>query len=520
MEKATELLTAAEMRAIERAAIETGTVSGLTLMERAGEGVVAAIRDTWPALAGPSRAVVFCGPGNNGGDGFVIARLLKQRGFEVDAYLLGYPEKLPADARRNCERWREMGDILPWPSRLEGRADLYIDALFGAGLSRALDAEVLGPLRQMSGGKLVAVDAPSGLCMDSGRPLGEAVKADLTVTFHAPRPGHYLAEGPAHCGKVICKPIGLKGSGPGRTVRLEGPVAPVLKSSEGHKYSHGHALVLTGGAGKTGAARMAARGALRIGAGLVTLGVPGSAQLEVAAQSTAVMLTRIEDADGLERVLEDDRIRALCLGPGLGAERALALVPAALRAEPQRGVVLDADALTAFADDPSALFSAIQEGCILTPHGGEFARLFPDIARKLREEATDGPAFSKIDAVREAAERAGCVVLLKGHDTVVAAPDGRCLVNAACYERAAPWLATAGAGDVLAGFATGLLARGINALEAASTATWLHVEAALEFGPGLIAEDLPETLPALLRRQAAGRRSAGRGSEESSSPPQ
>jgi ADP-dependent NAD(P)H-hydrate dehydratase / NAD(P)H-hydrate epimerase len=257
--------------------------------------------------------------------------------------------------------------------------------------------------------------------------------------------------------------------------------------------------VLSGGPGRTGAARLAARAALRIGAGLVTIAVPPGAQQEVACQITAIMLTRVADAEALGVVLEDKRYSALCLGPGLGVgERTRSLVSEALSAG--RSVVLDADALTSFADDPMSLFEQVRGAdVVLTPHGGEFARLFPDLAEQLKAVAETGPAVSKIDVVRTAAARAGCTVLLKGADTVIAAPDGRVRVHAACRERAAPWLATAGAGDVLAGFVTGLMARGLEPLEAASHATWLHVECARAFGPGLIAEDLPEALPGVLK---------------------
>ena len=266
----------------------------------------------------------------------------------------------------------------------------------------------------------------------------------------------------------------------------------------GHKYSHGHAVILAGSSPKGGAARLAARGALRIGAGLVTVAAPPDAVPDHAAQLTAIMLRSVADADALARVLEDDRLNALCLGPGLGVgsdTRALVKVALGVR----RGCVLDADALTSFADDPNALFAILHEGCVLTPHAGEFARLFPDIAERLAAPATTGPAYSKVDATREAAARAGCTVLFKGPDTVIADPSGRCRINSAHYDRAAPWLATAGSGDVLAGFITGLLARGFEPLEAASTAAWLHVEAARSFGPGLIAEDLPEELPKVFR---------------------
>ncbi len=269
------------------------------------------------------------------------------------------------------------------------------------------------------------------------------------------------------------------------------------KTAESHKYTHGHALILSGPSGLTGAARLAARGALRVGAGLVTLGVPAEAQQEVASQITSIMLRQIGEVQAFAEVVKDERLSVLCLGPALGLDRARELVPVALGAS--RAVVLDADALTAFAIAPVMLFEMLHQRCVLTPHGGEFARLFPDIAAKLNTPATKGPAYSKVDATRDAAKRAGCVVLFKGSDTVIAAPDGRCSINSAAYEREAPWLATAGSGDVLAGFITGLLARGFDPMQAAETGAWLHVECALKFGPGLIAEDLPEQLPAVFR---------------------
>lgn len=266
------------------------------------------------------------------------------------------------------------------------------------------------------------------------------------------------------------------------------------KSREAHKYNHGHALILTGGAGRTGAARLAGRGALRMGAGLVTLGVPGAAQFEVAAQITAIMLRRVDDGAALAEALTDPRINALCLGPGLGLEvRATGLVAAALDASGARGVVLDADALTILGGQP-CLMARLHPACVLTPHGGEFARLFPDIAARLKHDAGE----PKLEAVRAAAARAGCVVLLKGADTVIAAPDGRAAIHHARQDHAAPWLATAGSGDVLAGFIAGLLARGLDPMMAAETGVWLHAACARRFGPGLIAEDLPDCLPGVL----------------------
>ena len=558
----TELLTAAQMRVLERAAIESGEVTGLELMERAGRGVVEAVFEEWPELRATShRAVVLCGPGNNGGDGFVVARLLKDWGWEVEVFLYGDADKLPPDARVNYERWRGMGEVraLETPPDFAG-VDLLVDALFGTGLTRALAPEcakiatalinaIRGTLRVCS------VDIPSGICSDSGslletdQPTLPFIYADLTVTFQSLKLGHLLCMGPVASRKVVICDIGIgrwlsafwtrEGLSP-VVARLAGASRSELsKRSDSHKYTHGHVVILSGPSGHGGAARLSARGALRIGAGLVTVGCPPDALPENAARLDAVMLRPVQDADALARVLEDRRINVLCLGPGLGTgEREAGLVAAALGLDPVpgltrdldqigaqggqggpgsspgrapgsspgwalgsgpgRGLVLDADALTILSQSPD-LFAALHDRCVLTPHGGEFARLFPDIAGKLAAPATTGPAYSKVDACREAAARAGCVVLFKGPDTVIADPSGRCAINSAHYDRAAPWLATAGSGDVLAGFIAGLLARGFSPFDAACTAAWLHVEAARSFGPGLIAEDLPEELPKVFR---------------------
>ena len=512
----TEVLTAAQMRAIEAAAIESGAVNGLELMERAGRGVVEAVFEEWPHLAqAPHHAVVLCGPGNNGGDGFVIARLLKDWGWGVEVFLYGDAEKLPPDARVNYERWTERGDVgaVRDAPRYAHQADLFVDALFGTGLGRALDGDVLGWVADHvsdpdAAAKTVAVDIPSGLCSDSGRELKagtETVLAGLTVSFHAFKLGHVLGLGPVKCGKSVVKSIGIEGGprpeGLDDLVRLVGAPGHDLDKHSAHKFAHGHALILSGGPGHTGAARLAARGALRIGAGLVTLGVPPAAQQEAAAQLTAIMLRRIGEAPALGTVLEDERINALCLGPALGlGDEKPALIAEALKSG--RPMVVDADALTLIAADPT-LFALFHEKCVLTPHAGEFARLFPDIASKLKEPASKGPAYSKVDATRDAAARTGCTVLFKGPDTVIASPDGRYALNSSAYNRAAPWLATAGAGDVLAGFITGLLARGFTPQQAAETGAWLHTECALGFGPGLIAEDLSEALPEVLRKLLA-----------------
>nr|WP_255618416.1 NAD(P)H-hydrate dehydratase [Roseibaca sp. Y0-43] len=507
-------MTSAQMRAIEGAVIDSGAVTGLALMERAGQSVLDAIFGQWPDMARqPGLALVLCGPGNNGGDGFVIARLLAGQGWRVRVALLGDPSRLSPDAQINHDRWVQGGGVVQaWAEAVaQGKAGsrdvtLLIDALFGTGLTRPLGvlhddlSRLLAP-DMAPRPKIIAVDVPSGLCADSGRVLGPmapfALRADLTVSFHRMKLGHVLADGPELCGKVVVADIGLSsGQVPGIVQAVTRPEGARLDKHMGHKFNHGHALVLSGGAGRTGAARLAARGALRMGAGLVTLGVPGAALFEVAAQITALMLTRIDTAESLAQVLQDTRINALCLGPGLGVEaEQTALIEVALDA--RRPTVLDADALTCLAQTPE-LFAKLHDTCVLTPHMGEFARLFPDIAAKLSAPPLHGPAYSKVDATRAAAARVGCVVLLKGPDTVIAAPDGQCRIHAAAYDRAAPWLATAGAGDALAGFIIGLLARGQTPLEAACTAAWLHVDCARAFGPGLIAEDLPEVLPRVL----------------------
>jgi len=521
----TEILTSAQMRAIERAAIDSGAVTGAALMERAGALVVAAILARLP---GPGRALVLCGPGNNGGDGYVVARLLHDRGWPVEVLAWGDPAALPPDARAMHDAWAALGLVGTLDSLGDGGPDggsdggpdggsyggpeLIVDALFGTGLSRPLPdrvARVLTGIDAWTERKrvfplVVGIDVPSGLNADTGQALGRVLPAGLTVTFHAPKLGHYLGQGPALCGELVVADIGLPPRprfrhAPPDIVRNARPEACLLRKRQGHKYDHGHALVLAGGVGRGGAGRLAARAALRVGAGVVTLACPPAALIENAARLDAVMLAPLRDGAGLAGLLADPRVRALCLGPGLGlGAREAGLVASALSTpDPapasvlrRRAVVLDADALTLLARDPD-LVGALHPDCILTPHAGEFARLVPDLAA--REE------LSAVDRARAAADRLGCTVLLKGAATVIATPGGACALSSAAYDRAVPWLATAGAGDVLAGLIAGLAARGLHGLDAASQGAALHVEAALAVGAGLIAEDLPEALPGVLR---------------------
>ena len=493
-----ELLTVAETRLADAAAIAAGT-SGSALMRRAA----AAVAERAAALAGEgararSRVLVLCGPGNNGGDGFVAAGHLAARGLDVTVALLGDRAALNGDAAEAAAG--SPGSIIEAGTAEPERADLVVDALFGAGLSRPLAGAALDLVRRVnaSGRAVLAVDVPSGLDGDTGGVRGEAVRATETVTFARRKPGHLLLPGRILCGPVHVADIGLDaavaGLGP-RTFANEPPLWRRLfpvPDEAGHKYGRGHALVLSGPATRTGAARLAARAALRIGAGLVTVAAPPDALPECAAQLTAIMLRPRADVAALDTLLTDARYNALVAGPGLGAE-AEALTGAALAAG--RAIVLDADALTAFAGRARALGERVRDSgsrAVLTPHAGEFGRLFEGEAAVLEPE-------SKVERARQAAGLTGAVVVLKGADTVVAAPDGRAAINA----HASPYLGTAGTGDVLAGLIGGLLAQGMPPFEAACAAVWLHGDAGRDVGPGLIAEDLPERLPSALRRLLA-----------------
>jgi ADP-dependent NAD(P)H-hydrate dehydratase / NAD(P)H-hydrate epimerase len=396
---------------------------------------------------------------------------------------------------------RFSGSIEPASPAGLGGAAIVVDALFGAGLDRDVSGLPRAMIEAMNAGgaPVIAVDLPSGINGSSGAELGIAVKAAESVTFFRRKPGHVLLPGRLHCGRVEVVDIGI----PTRVLEHVRPQTfanvPALWRAlfpvpriDGHKYARGHAVVVSGGMARTGAARLAARAALRAGAGLVTLASPPDALLVNAAASVAVMVRAVGGAGELSEFLSDHRLNAVALGPGGGVGQKMRELVAAALAGP-RAVVLDADALTSFADDPRPLFAEIGSRggwpTVLTPHSGEFARLFgkePDIL--------DQP--SKLARARAAAARSGAIVLLKGPDTVVAAPDGR----ASIAENAPPWLASAGAGDVLAGMVAGLLAQGMPAFEAVSAAVWLHGEAGAVVGPGLIAEDLSEALPQVYRR--------------------
>ena len=479
------LLSPREMGEADRLTIAGGT-PGITLMENAGRAVADAVTRRWPRRP----VLVLCGPGNNGGDGFVVARILAERGWPVRLALLGERAALKGDAAAAAQSWSGPVEAFGPPS-VDGVA-LVVDALFGAGLARPIDGIAGDTIATVEAQRIpvVAVDVPSGVDGGSGAVRGMAPRAALTVTFFRRKPGHLLLPGRASCGETLVAPIGIP------TAVLD-QVAPKVAANhpdwwqaafpwpgpDSHKYTRGHALVV-GGAVMIGAARLAARAAMRLGAGLVTVAAPEAALPIYATALTGIIVQPVAEIEAFRGLLADKRRNAALIGPGAGLgpetrDKVLAILAA------KKQAVLDADALTVFADDPPALFRAIRAAevpiPVLTPHEGEFTRLFD-------------PAGSKLDRAREAARLSGAVILLKGNDTVVAAPDGRAAIN----ERAPPELATAGSGDVLAGMVVGLLAQGTPAFDAAAAAVWLHADAARRVGPGLIAEDLLDVMPAAL----------------------
>jgi hydroxyethylthiazole kinase-like uncharacterized protein yjeF len=488
-----EVLTTAEMERADRLAIAAGT-PGFALMLSAGQAVAEAAMD----LFGSGPILVVAGPGNNGGDGFVAAAELAARGREVSVILLCERDSLQGDAASAARGWKY--PVLPFNPQAIGKPALIIDALFGAGLDRPVNGEPFAMIEAINanGAPVLAVDLPSGINGTGASVMGIAVRATETVTFFRRKPAHLLLPGRIYCGRVRVADIGIDAKVLAEIQpktfentpsfwRQSFPVPQI----DGHKYDRGHAVVVSGGLAATGAARLSARGALRAGAGLVTMASPRDALAVNATALMAVMVRAVDTAVEFGEMLGDRRFSACVIGPGAGVgARTRDFVLTALSAK--RSLVLDADALTSFAEAPEQLFQAIKEShdpqVVLTPHEGEFPRLFSDISNK-------HPFRSKLERVRAAAERAGAVVLLKGPDTVVAAPDGRATIAA----NAPPWLATAGAGDVLSGMISGLLSQGAPAFEAASIGVWMHGEAAREAGPGLIAEDLPETLPAVMR---------------------
>ena len=498
-----ELLSTTEMAWADQLSIKAGTRS-LVLMERAGRAVAEVAAGM---VARGSRIAVVCGPGNNGGDGFVAARLLAGRGYPVTVFLYGNQEALNGDAASVAAMWD--GAVLSHGLFNASEVDLLIDGLFGAGLSRPIEGEAAGLVVAMnqSGKPILSIDVPSGVDGNTGQILGCAVKARKTVTFFRLKPGHIL-----YPGRKLCRTIELADIGIERDVlKIIQPLAhlntPALwrdillvPDEEGHKFIRGHLIVLSGGVESTGAARLAAHAAARVGAGLVTVASPSDALLVNAAALTDIMVRGSDGAAGLGRLLEDQRRNAVILGPGNGVGEALREC-VALTLAARRALVLDADALTSFSGDADALKVMLgpwhAEKVVATPHDGEFSRLF--------SAQTDILAIpDRLGRARAAARFLGIVVVLKGPDCVIAAPDGRAAIN----QNGTPWLATAGSGDVLSGTIGGLLAQGASAFEAAAAGVWLHAEAGRAVGPGLLAHDLPQALRGVIAQLIAPRGAA------------
>ncbi len=486
-----ELLTPEQMNKADQLTI-TGGITGIELMEAAGRSISTVLRQKFQDAR---RVLIVCGCGNNGGDGFVIARLLAKSRLNVDLFIAGNKDKIHGDAALALNR---VGPEVIFVKATSAKPyDLIVDALFGAGLDR----DIKGDLAEMveaineSSTPILAVDLPSGIDGATGAILGRAFRADVTVTFFRKKPGHILYPGRGHCGELIVTQIGIRPAvlkHIGTTSRLNRPKLwrdhyPVLKS-DGHKFDRGHTLVVSGEWPLSGAARLSAGAALRTGSGLVTIASSKDVLTANAASLSAIMLCEANDKDALLKVLEDQRINCIAIGPGMQPDsttrgKVLAVLST------NRHTVLDAGALSAFNDHQDELFNAINansQSVVLTPHAGEFSRLFPD----------QHNVQSKITRTQTAANRSGAVIINKGPDTVIAAPDERNSIT----DNAPPWLATAGSGDVLTGIVAGLLAQNMAGYEAANAAVWLHGDAANRMGAPMISSDLDEGI----RRTIAG----------------
>ncbi|CDX18691.1 Carbohydrate kinase, YjeF-like protein [Mesorhizobium plurifarium] len=494
-----ELLSPAEMAEADRLTIAAGQFDGYRLMQRAGEAVAAAVLERYPAA---KNVHVLCGPGNNGGDGYVVARLLAEAGVDVALWTSGKPRagSDAALAAADCALERR-----PLSAFTAQAGSLVVDAIYGAGLSKPVSGDAKGAVDIVTGMNLpvVAVDLPSGVSGESGEVLGSAFRAVLTVTFARKKPGHLLLPGRERCGEVVLADIGIRDEiidtvAPRAFENLPGLWIATFPAPavDAHKYKRGHTSVFSGGPSATGAARLSALAAARSGAGAVTVLSPANAMQVNAAHLTSIMLRKVDAVEDVHDLIGDRRPSAFILGPGFGiGDKARDFTLAVLAKNRQdggvEGLVLDADGITSFRNVAATLFEAAGRpdapALIMTPHEGEFGRLFADIAADA--------ALSKLAKAREAARRANAVIVYKGADSVIAAPDGRAAING----NGAPWLATAGSGDVLAGIVAGLLAQGMPAFEAACAGVWIHAEAGSRFGPGLIAEDLPLAIVPVLR---------------------
>jgi hydroxyethylthiazole kinase-like uncharacterized protein yjeF len=499
------LLDAPQMRAVDRWAIEQRGIPSLDLMERAGQGVARAVEELVPD--GP--VVVVCGKGNNGGDGFVIARLLREAARDVAVVCLAASEELSPDARANLERLLgapplELSD--GGASEAIAQASVVVDALLGTGFSGVAHGAVAEAIEAIDAapGLVVSVDVPSGVDASTGVVAGPAIKAARTATFHAAKPGLWIYPGKGHAGEVDVIDIGIPRGAPGAsdTGLIRDDVLDTLPSREAGstKFSSGHVVVVGGSRGLMGAPAMASLAALRAGAGYVTACVPTSLRQIVDVQLLEVMTLGLADEDGALTpmalsAVKDSLARAGCLalGPGLGRGPQSVRFARELAREASLALVLDADGLNAHAGSLAEL--AVREApTVLTPHAGELARLLGIDSKQVQSE--------RLAHARQAAEQAGAIVVLKGDDTLVVEPAGRVAVS----RGDSPALATAGTGDVLTGTIAALLAQGMEPFVAAAAGVQLHAQAGREAArrqgaaEGVIAGDVIAALPAARRR--------------------
>lgn len=480
-----EILTAAEMKNAEAAALEQG-ISGIQLMTAAGGGAAQEITRTFK----PCPVLVLCGPGNNGGDGFIVAQQLKKAGWTVRVACMVKRTALKSDAAAAAQKWG--GDIESLNSNLSvHQTGLIVDAVFGTGFDRALEPELVILFDKIRARKIpvVAIDIPSGINATTGAIDPGTLKATLTITFCRKKTGHVLLPGRNFCGAVTVADIGITEAMITmlNITCFENNPALWLKNfplpdTESHKYTRGHAVVY-GGEKRTGAACLAAAAAQKIGAGLVTIASPAKAWPVYSSYRASIMVDECNNIDDFKTILRDQRKNTVLLGPGAGADDKLRQAVEAVLSFNKSGV-LDADVFSAYQNNPKDLFAKLSPKYVLTPHEGEFEKLFG---------AIEG---SKPERVLKASKVANAIVLLKGADTVIAAPDGNIVINT----NAPPTLATAGSGDVLAGLITGLIAQGMPPFMAAGAAVWLHGESARLYGLGLTAEDIISTLPQVLNR--------------------
>lgn len=481
----TAILTCDQVRAAEQKAADVG-ISLWALMQKAGQACADVLHAEFPQ----GRVVVLAGPGNNGGDAFVAAERLRDLGRTVSLYDLAPAAERTPEGRMALEALT--GPRQPLEDMRLQPDDIVLDGLFGAGLSRPLEGEAAFAVEQVnaSGAKVVAIDVPSGAMGDTGAISGPAIRADVTVTFCCRKPAHVLYPAAGLCGEVIAAEIGFADfveSVSGGMLHLNDPALWLNKlrwpETGGHKHKRGRLGVVTGPIDGTGAARLAAQAGLRIGAGTVRMFCPPSALIVVATAVTSPLVAAFKDVHELLSLTEE--VQAVVIGPAAGVnDTTRANVEALAKAD--RTLVLDADAITVFKGEADLLGGLLEAPAVLTPHTGEFERLFPGLLET---------APSKIEAAREAARRVSAIVVLKGSDTVIAAPDGRAAVNI----HATPFLATAGSGDVLAGVIGGLLAQGLDAFDAACAGVWMHGDAGLRAGPGMMAEDLDAALRETVR---------------------